>query len=424
LGLSLAHAPRVGSEVRATLFVNPKFLQRSERGTFRDFTRYHLGGSVTFQAPVAVGAARGSVQAGADVAYQDGAILFYSLAPDGTRGDTLRSNQREGTGNVGAFLQADAAIGPRLVVSAGLRWDNIAYDYEDHLQPQLNDARDFAGATPKVGITWRLGARHMLYGAVGGGIEAPAGNETDPAGTFGEDTVYGINPLLDPIRSLTFEVGTRQAVRPPGGAVAGLSYDVAVYTTEVRNEIVPYQGGRFYFTAGRARRRGAEGSLRLEMTGGTSLQGSLAWADHRYTEYVVDSVHYGVPGATADYSGNRVVGVPDIAWAVSLGIAPAAVRPLGARVLVQGQSAYFADDANTVTVAGYTLLGVSVRMERPLRLGGSWGLGGFVTLNNALDAAYMGSAFLNPETVGGEPVAFEPGMPRNVVVGVSVGAGN
>jgi iron complex outermembrane receptor protein len=263
----------------------------------------------------------------------------------------------------------------------------------------------------------------MVYGAIGGGIEAPAGNETDPAGTFGEDTVHGINPLLDPIRSATFEIGTRQAVRAAHGPLEEIAYDVALYTTVVENEIVPYQGGRFYFTAGRARRRGAEAAVRVAAAGGISIQGSLAWSEHRYTDYVVDSVHYGVPGAVADYSGNRVVGVPDLTWAAGVGIAPAAVAPLGARVTLQGQSAYYADDANAISVSGYALLAVSLRTERPLPLGRGWGLGGFVTVNNALDRSYLGSAFLNPESVNGEPVAFEPGLPRHAVVGLTVGAG-
>ena len=40
------------------------------------------------------------------------------------------------------------------------------------------------------------------------------------------------------------------------------------------------------------------------------------------------------------------------------------------------------------------------------------------------DRACIGSAFLNPETVNGEPVAFEPGVPRALTVGVSLGAGH
>lgn len=69
------------------LFFNPKVLQRSERGTFRDFNRYHVGGNAVLRAESQLGnAVRGSTIAGADVAHQGGTILFYSLTPAGTRG--------------------------------------------------------------------------------------------------------------------------------------------------------------------------------------------------------------------------------------------------------------------------------------------------------------------------------------------------
>ena len=44
-----------------------------------------------------------------------------------------------------------------------------------------------------------------------------------------------------------------------------------------------------------------------------------------------------------------------------------------------------------------------------------------VAVQNVGDRAYVGSAFLNPDWVGGEPAVCEPGMPRSVVVSVTVG---
>ena len=43
-----------------------------------------------------------------------------------------------------------------------------------------------------------------------------------------------------------------------------------------------------------------------------------------------------------------------------------------------------------------------------------------MTVNNLLDRVYIASAFLNPDVVGGEAVALEPGMPRNVAVGLTL----
>jgi iron complex outermembrane recepter protein len=425
LGVTLDHHWGDTRELSASVYVNPKVLQRSERGTFRDFTRYHVGGNVVFRARTMLGEnVAGTLVVGGDQAYQDGAILFYSLTPAGTRGDTVRADKREGALNVGAFVQQELAFGAQWLLTLGARFDDISYYYQDHLKPSLDADKAFRGVTPKLGLTFRPSPAHSLYASVGGGIEAPAGNETDPAGTFGQDTVTAINPLLDPIRSTSYEVGTRQAIRIDGGLLRRLTYDLALYHTRVRNEIVPYSGGRFYFTAATARRSGVELGLTLEVTGAITLQTALAYQRHRYGRYLVDSVHYQNPGRFADFSGNRVVGVPDFTYGASLGVAPRALLPLRLSLGLQGTSSYFADDANQVRVAAYRTASISVGVDEPLALGGGLSIRGFATVHNLFDADYMASAFLNPDVVGGLPVAFEPGLPRNLVVGVTLARGS
>jgi iron complex outermembrane receptor protein len=338
----------------------------------------------------------------------------------------VRADKREGALNLGAFVQQELAFGAQWLVTLGARFDDISYYYQDFLNPKLDADKAFRGVTPKVGVTFRPSAAHSLYASVGGGIEAPAGNETDPASTFGQDTITAINPLLDPIRSTTYEVGTRQAIRIDGGPLRGLTYDLALYHTRVRNEIVPYRGGRFYFTAASARRSGAEIGLTLEASGGITFQTALAYQRHRYGRYLVDSVHYlnPNPGRFADYTGNRVVGVPEFTYGASLGVEPRALRPLRLRLGLQGTSSYFADDANQVRVAAYHTASVTVGLDDPVAVGGGLGIRGFATVNNLFDADYIASAFLNPDVVGGVPVAFEPGLPRSLVVGVTLARGS
>ena len=425
LGATVDHRFGADRSLGAMVFVTPKILQRSERGTFRDFTRYHLGGNVVYrdQHPIA-GGVRGRLTAGADEAYQDGAVLFYDLAPGGTRGAGLRDNKREGANNAGVFVEEQLSFGERLLLTVGARHDAISYYNQNFIRPSLDASRTFSRTTPKLGATWKLSAAHAVYANVGGGVEVPAGNETDPASTFGQDTVTSLNPLLEPIRSTTYELGTKRIVAFGGGwgALQSASYDVALYDTEVRNEIVPYRGGRFYFTAGRVRRQGAEAGLALAAAGGVTARGALTLNRHRYLEYLVDSVHYGAPGRFANYGGNRVVGVPSVHYGASLGVAPAALAGIRLEAGVTGVGSFFADDANLVEVPGYTLLNATVGIDDPVAFGHRYGLRGFVTVNNLAGRRYIGSAFLNPDVVGGQPVAFEPGRPREVVVGLTVGA--
>ena len=415
LGVTLAHDASERFGVDGLFYIQPKFLQRSERGTWRDFTRFHLGGQAGMRLATPLGrSVAGELRAGIDAAYQDGAALFYDLTLEGNRDSSLVSNQREASRNVGAYVQEELAFGS-WGVTLGARYDDITYIVEDRTN-NVAGRRSFQHVSPKLGASYRFSPFHSVYAAVGGGIEAPAGNETDPPP--GQDT-FAINPLLEAIRSTTYELGTRQRITV-GGVLRELSYDVALYDTEVRDEIIPYNGGRFYFSAGQVRRAGVELGLGLRAAGGFAFQGALTYAHHRYREYVRDSTYLGSPGATADFGGNEVVGIPAVSYTVSGEAAPPFARPLLLRVTVQGTSSSFADDANQVAVPGYKIVNVSLGTDRPLRVAGI-GVRGFVAVNNLFDRPYYASAFLNPDVVGGVPVAFEGGLPRNVVLGLTLG---
>ena len=402
------------------VYVNPKVLQRSERNSFRDFNRYHLGGNAVYRAAYEVNADLSATTiVGADRAFQSGTILFYSLAPGGTRGTDLTSNKSEGAGNTGVFAQQSFLIRDRMGVDIGARWDQIRYDYRDFIKPHLDDARNFSRVSPKIGVNYRVGATQSFYANVGGGVEAPAGNETDPASTFGQDTVTSLNPLLDPIHSTTWEVGTRHLVPLRSRLATFLSYEAAVYNTGVTNEIVPYRGGRFYFTAGKVRRQGAEMSASLLGEGDLEIGGNLTVSRNKYRDYVVDSVHYGRPGRVADYAGNDQAGVPRLFYGARIGRAIGTL-PVRLEGSMRGVGDYFVDDANVVEVPGWNTFALTASTSRAVTAG-NFGIRAFVTVENITNRRYIGSAFVNPDVVNGEPVAFEPGAPRSVIVSVSVG---
>jgi iron complex outermembrane recepter protein len=423
IGVTVDHDVANNTSLSAMLFFNPKVLQRSERGTFRDFNRYHLGGNAVFRTESRLGSSiRGSTIVGADAAHQDGTILFYGLTPAGTRDTSLRDNKAEGASNTGLFAQQEILFGDRVKLEVGARYDDIKYDYRNFITPQINAAKSFRRLTPKIGLSFLTTPTQSFYANLGGGVEAPAGNETDPAGTFGQDTVVAINPLLEAIRSTTYELGTKHFIDVSRAYLQSVSYDAALYRTVVRNEIIPYRGGRFYFTAGKVRREGVELGTAVNGAGGFSLRGSFTWSRNRYSEYVVDSVHYGVSGAIANYAGNDVAGVPDLFYGLSLGHDLSLGLPLAVRLDARGIGDYFVDDANTISVPGYQTLDLTLAL-RPVEMGGAARLSGFVTVSNLLDRRYIGSAFTNPDIVNGAAIAFEPGTPRSVIVALSISRG-
>ncbi|MEO5588242.1 MAG: TonB-dependent receptor [Gemmatimonadaceae bacterium] len=422
IGVSLNHSLNETSGISSMLFLNPKVLQRSERGTFRDFNRYHFGGNLVYRNSYSIQPGLGATTiVGADGALQDGTILFYSLAADGTRGSELRANKGEGASNAGVFLQQQMLFSDRVGLDLGARWDRISYNYRDFINPRLNDAKDFSRVTPRIGVNFRASSTHSFYASIGGGIEAPAGNETDPASTFGQDTVTALNPLLEPIHSTTYEIGTKHLIPMTGGILSAFSYEVALYDTRVANEIVPYRGGRFYFTAGKADRRGAEFGARLYGSGDLELGGSLTLSRNKYLEYTVDSVHYGRPGAVADYAGNRIAGIPPIFYSLSASRGLGQSIPLRVQLSMRGVGDYFIDDANSVEAPSYKVFSATLSTGKGIALG-SFALKAFISVDNIGDKRYIGSAFVNPDVVNGVPVGFEPGAGRAYTVSVSLGS--
>ena len=294
IGITLNHKFDESNGISGMVFVNPKYLQRSERGTFRDFTRYHLGGNFIYHYTSAFSTSvENKFVAGLDEAYQDGAILFYGLSSTNGRGTDLRDNKREGANTFGAFIQDELIINNKLSVLIGARYDNVSYHTESFFTAGYGlQTRSFEKITPKAGVTYRLSSTHSVYANFGGGIEVPAGNETDPSSTFGDDKIYLINPLLDAIISTTYEVGTKQIIAiDKSELIKFINYDFALYYIDIKNDIIPYRGGRFYFTAGKTTRVGAELGGSIQLKNGFSLNAAFTYSNNQYKEYLIDSVH-------------------------------------------------------------------------------------------------------------------------------------
>lgn len=425
LGVTVDHAITPTLSLSSMVYVNPKYLQRSERNTYRDFTRYHMGGNVITRKEMTLGNVGSRLMAGVDESYQDGAILFYNLSATNGRGTTLSDNKGEGAQNLGVFVQDELALTDRLTLLVGARYDRIAYNYRSYLAapPVRSDSKDFSRVSPKLGASWLLNSTHSLYANVGGGIEVPAGNETDP--TPGAPPAL-LNPLLDPITSTTYEVGFKGINNGARTTPLSFGYDVALYDIEIKNEIIPYNGGRYYLTAGKGRRQGVELGVNATTRQGAFMNAAITSSRNRYLEYVVDSAVIfptdpTKAGKRANYSGNDVVGVPSVVANVEVGTSVPGYRALGVKGGVEHSGTYFADDANRVRIKAYTLLNLTAELRNPIIVSNGFGLRGFVSVRNVADAKFIGAAFLNPDLVGGAPAAFEPGMPRSVTVSFSVG---
>lgn len=421
LGVVFDHDFNNTHGISATAFVQTKFLQRSERNTFRDFTRYHVGGNAMYRLSHAFSSTLATkAMVGVDEQYQDGAILFYTLDPlTKGRGTTLNTNKREGAENLGAFLQNEWIV-DNWSMTGGLRYDRISYFSDDYTGRFLSEARVFEALTPKLGVTMRADEGTSIYANIGGGIEVPAGNELDPPSATGEDTLYLVNPLLKPIRSTTFEVGAKWAEVFTTGAIQTLAMDLAFFYIDVRNDIVPYRNGRFYQTAGRSSRIGFEFGGSAELRSGLSMYGAFTAMRSTYDEYVIDSafIDPAKAGRTRSFSGNEMAGIPSLSFTARVRQRDLFITGLFAEVEARLIGSYAADDANTLQVGTTNVFDVAIGMRGKLT---SWlDVTTTLRMTNIFNDMYMASAWINPDrTPGGTPY-IEPGMPRAMNLNVQL----
>jgi iron complex outermembrane receptor protein len=399
VGLTLDHAVRPNQDVSLNVFVEPKVLQRSERGRFRDFTRIHVGGSGTYELRARLSPRLESrTTLGGDEAFQDGAILFYTLTPDGGRSNVQVADKREAANSAGGFVEQELRWRERWSARVAVRHDRLHYIADDHIDPSLNATKTFVRWTPKGSLSCRL-ARHTLYASLGGGVEAPAFNEIDPPPPF--DTLTALNPFLTPMRSTTYEVGAKGGMTQLAW-LGQVGYDVALYWIDVENDIVPFDGGAYFFTAGQSRRKGAELGLDWQPLRSLLIEGALTVSNHRYLDY---------RNELGDFSGRQVSGLPRTS--VSGKARYAGPGGISSEVRLESVGGYFADDANTARADAYTIVGATLGYARSV---GDAAVRAFIAGENLTDRRHVASVFIN----GLNGQFFEPGMPRNWAAGLTL----
>jgi len=213
------------------------------------------------------------------------------------------------------------------------------------------------------------------------------------------DGTAGINQDLKPQRSLTYEVGVK------GIGAVGLQYNVALFSTRVQDELIPFDipngnGRRYFRNAGRTSRRGAELGLGADF-GLLELGGAYTYANYRFVDFTV---------GTADYAGNRIPGIPRQNLQLT-----ATIKSAFASLVTEANmnDRMFVDDANSASAPGYGI--VNARLVSSAIWGGS---GAEITFGaqNLFNVRYISSVSVN--AAAGK--FYEPGSQRSVYLGITL----
>ncbi len=321
---------------------------------------------------------------------------FLRFANGNSGPQTLQ--QLEKAGFIALFAQADLQLSDKLVATAGLRADRLRFSIDDRFDASsdLSGRRDFDELSGNLALSFEFTPTHRVYTNWGSAFESPS--FTEFANPSGEG---GFNPGLQPQQARAFEVGLR------GSLESGLTYEVNVFNTTVRDELVPFQlddpgdARTYYRNAGRTQRQGLE--LALTAPIGEHLQFKAAWtaSKFRYRDYLdADGIRY---------DGNRLPGIPDhnlfaeLAWRDSRG------RYAVLDTLYIGS--LYANDANTVRLPAYTVWNA----RAGTRLGGASGRSElYVSINNLLNQRYNGNIRVNAANAR----YFEPAPDRTLYMGL------
>ena len=417
--LRLQHNADDGGSYSATAYVVRRFVDNplattppgtagATIGTYSTLNRWVTGGRIDASHPLCSCANAPRLAAGLDVerSYD---IRRNSRATGGhpqstVPGDTIFVNQGESVESVGPFADLEWSPLPKLSLSAGARWDQIAFAVSDHF---FGDGQDNSGARTMTATTGHLGLSYVVadaftpYANWSTAFETPTTTELDEK----PDGTGGFNPTLGPAQVHTAEVGAR------GNLGSRLTYTVSLFRLIEDNAIIQYlqTGGSAYYTnAGRTRNDGAEIGVEARVTKWMDL--NLAWteANYRFVRYLIQA------GAVVDtLNGKKLSGVPD--HFVRFG-----VRTHWARWTVDADetwsSSLYADDQNTQLIPAWGNGDLSVRVSWTHEAG-DLRFQPFASVNNLMNQAYIGSVTIN----GALGRTIEPAPLRNYYFGMEIG---
>jgi outer membrane receptor protein involved in Fe transport len=355
---------------------------------------------------------RTRVIVGVDIDHSPGSRLEEEITPTKVgnvytdyvkSGTTLYDYDVTYTG-ISPYIHVETSPTDNLRVNAGLRYDDINYDYENHLstlttgnhrRPASQEV-NFSRVSPKLGATYQFSENLNAFASYREAFRAPGegqlfkqGKSVTPAG-------------LQPVKVDSYEIGIR------GKAMDKVRYEVSLYRMEKKDDILTYtypDNTRESMNAGETQHEGIEIGLGVDITDDLTLDVAYSYAEHTYEDWK--------PKAGVDYSGNDIASAPRVVANTKLNYSPQLLN--GGKVGLEWThlGKYWMDDANTHEYNGYDV----INLRANYRIGKSWDIFGRVL--NLNDKRYATAAKYTPAGWDPEKFEYSPGMPRTFYAGLT-----
>ena len=414
-GVTLRRRFDSGGEADATVYGFTRDLSNPQTFAFIRLKRLDYGARFTLAQPFAVGSFPQVLTTGLDFQRTRDDRVNFNYVGAGATADTSRQlDQLEHVTEVGPFVQSAITLTPRLTATAGVRYDWVSFQADDRLVDSvkaltnpiyLNDSgrrlmRSFSGS---LGAAFAASERLTVYANAGSSFETPTTTELANR----PDTLGGFNPLLQPQRTWTTEVGAR------GEPSDRFRWSAAVFQADVHDELIPFQEPSspqrvFYRNAGSARHRGLELGADAWPVPGLRVSLTYTYSHFRYTDY-----RYVIGTTTYVLAGRPLAGVPEHWLRALVSAHPWGARGVWLELETVHASSQLLNDTLSTRAAGWW------RSDLRLGWGGSVGsvrLDPFFAIENLFDHHYVGSVTVN--AAGGR--YYEPAPGRNFYLGMEI----
>ena len=339
--------------------------------------------------------------------------------------DSPTRNEDNQSENSDFFAQATAHVSEAVSVVGGLRHSAVRFVSDDYLitpsSPDGSGSVSYGATTPVLGVTFYATEHLNVYANYGQGFETPTLAEmayTNDPGASGPKGAF--NSTLNASNSRHYEIGSKWAPSRQTRA------DFSVYQIDTTDELVvaqSFRGATAYTNAPGTSRSGWELSAHTLLSPQVSATLSASAINAQYTK---DFACVGLlcGGKTKIPSGSKMPGIPEtsffseVAWSSSPTQPGAKSAPVGARLgfeVVQAGRMYVNDLNDLAPANGHTLFNLSASQR--------WAVDRaavtlYARLNNASDERYIGSVIVNQSS----KQFYEPGLPKNWMLGLSVSA--
>jgi iron complex outermembrane recepter protein len=315
----------------------------------------------------------------------------------------LRKNQKDQAVGLAVYAEDALALTSRLTAIAGFRLDHSIRKSRDRFlsDGDQSDRREYNPLLPKVGMLYSLPRlQGQVYANVSRSYEPPLLLELNSL------TVPGFIDL-DGQDAWQFELGIR-------GRSGAVSWDVAAYDVELKNEILnvnvqPFPGAPFtvptYRNSPRTRHYGLETGLEYQFPGGifqhraeqddTRVRLAYTFARYRFLD-------------DPDFDGKEIPGAPEHHIQAEVRYSHSSGFSLAPK-LEWIPASYFIDSPNTASNEGWATLGL--RAEYTLE---RLGLTAFAAGENLTDTRY--SASVQVDNAAGR--SYEPADRRAFYIGL------